>query len=604
MPKNAHRTVRAILSGLFAGLFLLACIAIPLIVNRSKESAETAILQENLTPSRGEAFSAYALAHVNIVALLNGRPSDGMSVSPDGQRWHTPQGGELSLSLIPGEYIFRTAYGNRTVTTRYTVGTDTDNTVVLDAGKAPAAPELMMLEVPDEGGVFPLDISGADNVTIDKDPAGIQVIRQDGAYALTVDPTLLPYCFYHITLRAMNEDGEAELHIGLSLPRTGQPIPVYTVEELSGIRHNLSGSYMLMNDLDMSQVHDWLPIGAEGYPFTGVFDGGGHEITGFHAPDSIPDGQGFGIFNGIQNAKLRNLIIRAPNITPQTFSPAPHCAALAAVAVQSLIENCAVIGGIIAPADGGAAGMVVDANDCILLHLFNSADVFCASANSNLKNTGGIAGVGYGYWDCLANEGEVHGTHLTGGIVGLMDGGRLSRSVNSGFIWGSTMVGEFPAGGIAQTVNLGVCAYSHFIRGQSATGGRAFSKGCVNSLIPIKADDLRSPEKLPMLSFFSREDAGWSYASLDANGPIPSAIFKKQAETPVPVWADGKVILPEADGLMYFYTLDGSDPRTNCLTGAESAALTFSGDGLLTVFTARQGCRDSKIMIFNAEGGR
>lgn len=50
------------------------------------------------------------------------------------------------------------------------------------------------------------------------------------------------------------------------------------VEELSLIEEDLSASYILTNDLDLSQLKEWKPLGSEGKPFTGEFLGNGHKV--------------------------------------------------------------------------------------------------------------------------------------------------------------------------------------------------------------------------------------------------------------------------------------------------------------------------------------
>ena len=54
---------------------------------------------------------------------------------------------------------------------------------------------------------------------------------------------------------------------------------IYTVSDLRNIASDLSGSYVLMNDLDLKN-EDWTPIGTEEEPFTGTFNGNGHLIEG------------------------------------------------------------------------------------------------------------------------------------------------------------------------------------------------------------------------------------------------------------------------------------------------------------------------------------
>ena len=55
---------------------------------------------------------------------------------------------------------------------------------------------------------------------------------------------------------------------------------ITTAEELNSVRDDLSGTYYLMNDIDLSSYGDWIPVGHSGIAFSGSFDGQGYEITG------------------------------------------------------------------------------------------------------------------------------------------------------------------------------------------------------------------------------------------------------------------------------------------------------------------------------------
>ncbi|MBR6361266.1 MAG: hypothetical protein IKS04_05665, partial [Clostridia bacterium] len=69
---------------------------------------------------------------------------------------------------------------------------------------------------------------------------------------------------------------------------------IYDIEDLYMIRNNLGGKYILMNDIDLTadlaeggnwnEGMGWTPIGINSTgcePFTGIFDGNGHTLTGF-----------------------------------------------------------------------------------------------------------------------------------------------------------------------------------------------------------------------------------------------------------------------------------------------------------------------------------
>ncbi|MFJ8265367.1 Ig-like domain-containing protein [Peribacillus asahii] len=106
-------------------------------------------------------------------------------------------------------------------------------------------------------------------------------------------------------------------------------IGIYTPEDLTKVRDNLNGNYIVMNDIDLSKstsaggefYHDgygWDPIGTEGNPFTGIFDGNGFEISGLYIKDRTGS---VGLFGAVRQAIFKNIGIVDGSITVDTTSP-------------------------------------------------------------------------------------------------------------------------------------------------------------------------------------------------------------------------------------------------------------------------------------------
>ena len=102
---------------------------------------------------------------------------------------------------------------------------------------------------------------------------------------------------------------------------------ISTVEDLYTINTNLSGSYRLMNDIDLSEAtaeggewdysgNGWEPIGSNGIygktAFNGTFDGNGYEIKGLRINmKSKPSGTGdiyLGLFAS-NSGTIKNLTV-------------------------------------------------------------------------------------------------------------------------------------------------------------------------------------------------------------------------------------------------------------------------------------------------------
>ena len=80
-------------------------------------------------------------------------------------------------------------------------------------------------------------------------------------------------------------------------------IEIRTAEDFSNIRNNLSGSYILMNDIDFSGV-EFIPIGDNRNPFTGFIEGQGYRLKNI----IISGTENYnGIFRRMEDAKITNL---------------------------------------------------------------------------------------------------------------------------------------------------------------------------------------------------------------------------------------------------------------------------------------------------------
>ena len=93
---------------------------------------------------------------------------------------------------------------------------------------------------------------------------------------------------------------------------------IRTWYDLDAIKDNMSGSYILMNDLDCTTAgytelasptangeKGWQPIGTQGNPFTGIFDGHGYEIRDLFI--DRPDEDYVGLFGYVQAGTIEGI---------------------------------------------------------------------------------------------------------------------------------------------------------------------------------------------------------------------------------------------------------------------------------------------------------
>lgn len=174
------------------------------------------------------------------------------------------------------------------------------------------------------------------------------------------------------------------------------------VADWLAINDNLAGYYTLGGDLDLSGASSILSIGvlplhitddgtsfdltdktSTGKPFTGKFDGNGHNITGFATTWAVGTGWNDYYFGGalfnyvgesgeVKNFTLKNAQAQAPNYT-----------AFIASCNQGLIENVTVEGGSI----------YANWSDCGAIVCYNYGTVKnCSSDVTDFSNSGGVSG--------------------------------------------------------------------------------------------------------------------------------------------------------------------------------------------------------------------
>jgi hypothetical protein len=192
--------------------------------------------------------------------------------------------------------------------------------------------------------------------------------------------------------------------------------------------------FLLKRDLDLSKNYDtgnngfnngngWIPIGNNAFPFKGVFDGGGHVISGVKISQISQSGyEPTGLFGCIEDAAVINL--GAENVDITGSSQQGRLGGIAGLATNSKIENCYATGAISGNMQvGGVVGAMYESSvrNCY-------AFVYVRGGNSVSNNSfGGIAGFLQSssvIENCYA-LGAVEGYRLVGGIAGNLASGTI-----------------------------------------------------------------------------------------------------------------------------------------------------------------------------------
>jgi len=178
--------------------------------------------------------------------------------------------------------------------------------------------------------------------------------------------------------------------------------------------------YVLMNDIDMTEVNDWFPIGlnsgthggSANFDFQGTFDGNGHTIENL-SYNWTGGGLAGGLFGRFAKATVENLTLKNFNISA-TQSAQTCIGALAAVIFQggTTIENVAVVNckitGTTSGANfnevGGLVGRTTEQGTTTISNCYVDAQTVISNAGTTSTGNIGVGGL-IGRHNQVANDG-------------------------------------------------------------------------------------------------------------------------------------------------------------------------------------------------------
>jgi len=169
-------------------------------------------------------------------------------------------------------------------------------------------------------------------------------------------------------------------------------IKIYNAKDLDNIRNNLSGSYVLMNNItDLHTINggQWTPIGDSATnAFRGTFDGQGYVI---HNLVVTGDHQYAGLFGYVQNAKITNIGLEETKITVSSVSTAGVGGLFGSGSGSVSVSNCYNVGVIFSVSTayvGGLFGSVSGSGSVSVSNCYNVGGV----SSSNSAGVGGLFG--------------------------------------------------------------------------------------------------------------------------------------------------------------------------------------------------------------------
>lgn len=258
--------------------------------------------------------------------------------------------------------------------------------------------------------------------------------------------------------------------VGTAGAQVDDPTEIATAQELQEISADLGGDYVLVDDIDLSGVADFQPLGRFGDPFVGTFDGDGHTISGLTVGKSNREYVGlFGLI-GDREAETGGVVGNV-TLTDMDVTGKQYVGGLAGSNVGN-ISNVTVSGE--ASGDGDVGGLVGQNGGCI-----SGCEAIVDIAGEGFS-IGGFAGSGSGFISSSTAGGTVSGETSVGGFIGSTNTAKIVQSSASGDVTGA---GETPTatGGFAGQLNglLADVTAAGSVAGGSDVGGLVGQNGGV-----------------------------------------------------------------------------------------------------------------------------
>lgn len=310
------------------------------------------------------------------------------------------------------------------------------------------------------------------------------VLKRDGIIIYTGSSTsftssgLSVYTTYTYSLTAENESGTSfpitliartmPTDDTVKLPNNGTgscsphvPYIITTVGELQGIKLDLTGCYVLGNNINASSTSGWNngkgfePIQNSGFYFEGQLDGKGFTIDNLFINRQTQDW--VAMFNALGvNAKVNNIIMNNSNVSGKEYVGILSAyiydgGVVTNAKINGDLKGQSKVGGVIGFNEG-----TVNQSDCTCnLEAISQAGGIVGSNYGNVDNTsstgsvivstihgGGIIGFNgnTGSVSSSTTDSRIQGNTHSGGVVGFNDGSALDL-ISEGIVEGTEYIG-------------------------------------------------------------------------------------------------------------------------------------------------------------------
>ena len=309
---------------------------------------------------------------------------------------------------------------------------------------------------------------------------------------------------------------------GCIFGNSSQTVEIRTWYDLDGIRNNLSGDYILMNDLDSTTTgydelasptandgEGWQPIIGPGGdpPFTGTFNGQGHKIRDMFI--NLPGKGNVGLFSIVgEDGRIENIGVVNADVTSTAY-----IGALAGVNRGTVSYSYSTgsltgeyyTGGLVGKNDGtvsysystvnvisdSGAGGLIGGNTGAVSNSYSTGNV------NGDSSAGGLMGENTGTVSNSYSTGNVTGDSGAGGLIAA-NGGTVSNSYSTGSVNGNEYLG-----GLVGYSDQGTVSGSFW---DTQTSGQSTSDGGTG----------KTTTEMKSIATFS--GAGWNIIAVDNAG--------------------------------------------------------------------------------------
>ncbi|MBQ8784216.1 MAG: hypothetical protein IJZ57_10660 [Clostridia bacterium] len=208
---------------------------------------------------------------------------------------------------------------------------------------------------------------------------------------------------------------------GLEKDADGNYIIYYAVD-IAFIGDNMEkfngASFKLANDIDMSKLADFKPVGGTEVAFNGVFDGCGYTISGL----TVGGTSKAALFGALENATVKNLVIDGASVS----ASGSYAGVLAGqLNSNTSVTNVTIKNSSVSAAEGFAGAVAGSANG----ENITVSNVKLENISSKaLNNAGGV--IGFVEGECAVANAEVksasvEATNFAGGVAGSANAAKI-----------------------------------------------------------------------------------------------------------------------------------------------------------------------------------